>query len=59
MIYAETAAEVETRRKVFLRKWRLTCRAEADSLEKAGGRLFTFTRRRNGSPRGLPMPSSG
>ena len=25
MIYAETAAEVETRRKAFLRKWRLKC----------------------------------
>ena len=25
MIYADTAAEVETRRKVFLRKWRLKC----------------------------------
>ena len=32
MIYAETAAEVETRRKAFLRKWRLKCRAVADSL---------------------------
>ena len=44
MIYAETAAEVETRRKAFLRKWRLKCRAVADSLEEAGDRLFTFTR---------------
>jgi putative transposase len=44
MIYAGTAAEVETRRKVFLRKWRLKCRAVADSLEEAGDRLFTFTR---------------
>ena len=44
MIYADTAAEVETRRKVFLRKWRLKCRAVADSLEEAGDRLFTFTR---------------
>jgi putative transposase len=44
MIYAETAAEVETRRKAFLRKWRLKCRAVADSLEEAGERLFAFAR---------------
>ncbi len=44
MIYADTAVHVEARRKVFLRKWRLKCRAVADSLEEAGDRLFTFTR---------------
>jgi len=44
MIYADTAAEIETRRKAFIRKWRLKCRAVADSLEEAGDRLFTFTR---------------
>ena len=44
MIYADTAAGIETRRKAFLRKWRLKCRAVADSLEEAGDRLFTFTR---------------
>ena len=44
MIYAATAAEIETRRKAFVRKWRLKCRAVADSLEEAGDRLFTFTR---------------
>ncbi|MBW6494559.1 MAG: IS256 family transposase [Burkholderiaceae bacterium] len=44
MIYADTAVEIETRRKAFLRKWRLKCRAVADSLEEAGDRLFTFTR---------------
>ena len=44
MIYAETAEEIEARRKAFLRKWRLKCRAVADSLEEAGDRLFTFTR---------------
>jgi putative transposase len=44
MIYADTAAEVERRRKAFLRKWRLKCRAVADSLEEAGARLFAFTR---------------
>jgi transposase-like protein len=44
MIYADSAAEIEKQRKVFLRKWRLKCRAVADSLEEAGDRLFTFTR---------------
>lgn len=44
MIYAETAAEVGTRRKAFLRKWRLKCKAVADSLEEAADRLFSFTR---------------
>jgi len=44
MIYAGTAAEIETRRKAFLRKWRPKCRAVADSLEEAGDRLFAFTR---------------
>lgn len=44
MIYADTAAGIEIRRKAFLRKWRLKCRAVADSLEEAGDRLFSFTR---------------
>jgi putative transposase len=44
MIYAASAKEVIERRKAFLRKWRLKCRAVADSLEEAGDRLFTFTR---------------
>src|SRR5918995_566216 len=44
MVYAETAKEIETRRKAFLRKWRLRCRAVADSLEEAGEALFAFTR---------------
>jgi len=44
MIYARTAKEIETRRKSFIRKWRLKCRAVADSLEEAGERLFAFTR---------------
>ena len=44
MIYAEDAEEIEHRRKAFLRKWRLKCRAVADSLEEAGERLFSFTR---------------
>jgi len=44
MIYADTAPEVERRRKAFLRKWRLKCRAVADSLEEAGARLFAFMR---------------
>src|SRR3712207_2968355 len=44
MIYAETVKEIKARRKAFLRKWRLKCRAVADSLEEAGERLFSFTR---------------
>jgi putative transposase len=44
MIYAETAEEIEERRKAFVRKWRLRHRAVADSLEEAGDALFAFTR---------------
>ena len=61
MIYAATAKEVEARRKAFLRKWRLKCRAVADSLEEAGDRLFAFTActRASGSPRERRTRSSG
>jgi putative transposase len=34
MIYAATREEIETRRKAFIRKWRLRYRAVADSLQK-------------------------
>jgi putative transposase len=44
MIYATLPAEIEERRRAFIRKWRLKCKAVADSLEEAGDRLFTFTR---------------
>jgi putative transposase len=44
MIYAATREEIQTRRKAFIRKWRLKHRAVADSLEEAGERLFAFTR---------------
>jgi putative transposase len=44
MIYAASAAEIEERRRAFIRKWRLKCKAVADSLEEAGDRLFTSTR---------------
>src|SRR5277367_1169794 len=44
MIYATTPEEIATRRKAFIRKWRLKHRAVADSLEEAGDRLFTFAR---------------
>jgi putative transposase len=44
MVHAATAKEVEARRRASLRKWRLKCRAVADSLEEAGDRLFAFTR---------------
>jgi putative transposase len=42
MIYAKTADEVEKKRTAFVCKWRLKCRAVADSLDEAGARLFTF-----------------
>lgn len=41
---AATRQEIEARRKAFIRKWRLKCRAVADSLEEGGDKLFTFTR---------------
>jgi transposase-like protein len=44
MMYAGTAQEVQTKRRAFLRKWRLRCPAVASSLEEAGDRLFTFLR---------------
>ncbi len=45
MVYAQSAREVEQRRRAFLRKWRLRCPAVATSLEEAGDRLFAFLRR--------------
>jgi len=44
MIYAATPAVIETKRRAFIRKWRLKHRAVADSLEEAGDKLFAFTR---------------
>ena len=44
MIYADSLAEIDERRRAFVRKWRLRCKAVADSLEEAGDRLFSFTR---------------
>jgi transposase-like protein len=44
MIYAAKPKEIETRRKAFIRKWRLRHRPVADCLEEAGDRLFNFTR---------------
>ncbi len=44
MIYAATKQDIEAKRKAFIRKWRLKCRAVADSLEEAGDKLFTFAR---------------
>ena len=42
MIYAATPEDIATRRKAFIRKWRLKHRPVADSLEEAGDRLFSF-----------------
>src|SRR4029077_18081355 len=44
MIYAASPAEIEARRRAFLRKWRLKCPGVAASLEEAGERLFAFLR---------------
>jgi putative transposase len=44
MMHAKTAAEVLARRKAFLARWKLRCRAVAESLQEAGERLFTFLR---------------
>jgi transposase-like protein len=44
MIYGKSAEDIESKRRSFLRKWRLKCRAVADSLEEAGAQLFTFSR---------------
>ena len=44
MIYADTAQEIEARRRAFLRKWRLKCPAVAVSLQEAADKLFTFAR---------------
>jgi hypothetical protein len=42
MVYAGRTKDIEARRKSFIRKWPLKCRAIADSLEEAGDRWFTF-----------------
>jgi hypothetical protein len=44
MIHAGTKQEIGTKRKAFIRKWRLKCRAAADSLEEASDKHFTFMR---------------
>ena len=50
MIHAASKPEIEATPgfnpggKAFIRKWRVKCRAVADSLEEAGDKLFTFTR---------------
>ena len=44
MINADSKPEIGAKRKAFIRKWRLKCRAVAVSLEEAGDKLFTFAR---------------
>ena len=44
MINADSKPEIGAKRKAFIRKWRLKCRAVAVSLEEAGDKLFTFSR---------------
>ena len=75
MIYADTAKEIDKRRKAFLRKWRLKGKALADSWVGEGGpwprRVRVSHRngigslpspasiRRNGKRPERPMPSNG
>lgn len=49
-IYAATVQEIEQRRRAFLRTWRLTCRAVADSLTRGGGTTVRFR-----PPAAVPM----
>jgi transposase-like protein len=44
MMHAKTAADVLSKRRVFLAKWKLRCQPVANSLDEAGERLFTFLR---------------
>lgn len=53
LIYAPSVADVQAKRKAFLRKWRLKCYAVAASLEEAGEALFTFLRYPQGQWRSL------
>jgi len=61
MIYAATREDIETRRKAFIRKWRLKHRAVANSLVEAGDRLLPspVCRRASGAVHAQQMPSSG
>jgi transposase-like protein len=43
MIYAPNREAIEQARVVFLRKWKLRCKAVSASFEEAGDELFTFT----------------
>ena len=60
MIYAGTKQEIETKRKAFIRKWRLKCEAVTDSLEEAGDKVFTSraSRKANGNRSARRMGSS-
>jgi len=40
MIYVGSKPAIEAKRKAFVRKWPLKCRAVADSLEECQRRLF-------------------
>src|SRR5947209_4709790 len=61
MIYAATVKEIETRRRAFLRKWRLRCPPWPIVWKRPGigcsaSRVCT---KANGSRRARPMPLSG
>ena len=60
LIYAQTRQEIEAKRKAFIRKWRLKCRAVADSLEKQAPDclLLPVSRKANGSQSEPRTPSN-
>ena len=53
MIYAKTPEEIASRRKAFLRKWRLKCKSVADSLG-----LFFLAATDWARVRSWPLPAS-
>ena len=61
MIYAETAKEIEERRKAFLRKWRLKSGRSPTAWRKrvTGCSPSPACRPANGARRAPPMPSNG
>jgi hypothetical protein len=58
MIYAATREEIETRRKTFIRKWRLKHRQPRGSRRPAL-HLYPPCRRANGAAHGRQTPSNG
>jgi transposase-like protein len=61
MIYAASAAEIEERRRAFIRKWRLKCRRWPTASRKPviGSSRLPGCRSANGRARAPPMRSNG